>query len=202
MSVARPAPAARAPGGQAALLPGDFVAPKDRGVPDWVGAFAVTAGLGIEAKLAEFEAAHDDYHAIMLKAWPTASPRPAPSGCTQRVRRECWGYAADETLDNAALIARSTAASARRRATRPARTTPSRARCSSCLESRARAHRHGAHRELRDDQPAAAVSGFYFAHPDSHYFAVSEDRPRPARGLGARTGMEVDEAARWLAPLL
>ena len=178
----------------------DFVAPRDAGVPDWIGAFAVTAGLGIEAKLAQFEAAHDDYHAIMLKSLADRLAEACAEWLHERVRRECWGYAADEALDNAALIAE------RYRGIRPAPGYPA------CPDHTVKGPlfellgaRERIGMELTESYamtPAAAVSGFYFAHPESHYFAVSKIGRDQLEDWAARTGMEVDEAARWLAPLL
>jgi 5-methyltetrahydrofolate--homocysteine methyltransferase len=178
----------------------DFVAPKDSGVPDWVGAFAVTAGLGIEAKLAEFEAAHDDYHAIMLKSLADRLAEACAEWLHERVRRECWGYAADEALDNEALIRE------RYRGIRPAPGYPAcpdhtvKGALFELLEAR-----QNAGMDLTESYamtPAASVSGFYFAHPDSHYFAISRIGRDQLEDWAARTGMTVEEAARWLAPLL
>jgi len=178
----------------------DFVAPKNSGVPDWVGAFAVTAGLGIEARVAEFEAAHDDYHAIMLKSLADRLAEACAEWLHERVRRECWGYAADETLDNAALIAE------QYRGIRPAPGYPA------CPDHTVKGPlfellgaRERIGMELTESyamMPAAAVSGFYFAHPESHYFAISKIGRDQLEDWARRTGMEVDEAARWLAPLL
>jgi hypothetical protein len=100
--LAQPAPAAGAAGGQAALLPERFR--RRRGTPDWIGAFAVGAGFGIEEKLAEFNAAHDDYHAIMLKAIADRFAEACAEWLHAQVRRDYWGYASDEDLDRAALI--------------------------------------------------------------------------------------------------
>jgi len=178
----------------------DFVAPKESGVPDWVGAFAVTAGLGIEGKLAEFEAAHDDYHAILLKSLADRLAEACAEWLHERVRRECWGYAADETLGNEALI---------REEYRGIRPAPGYPACPDhtvkgpLFELLGARERIGM--ELTESyamMPAAAVSGFYFAHPESHYFAVQKIGRDQLEDWARRTGMEVDEAARWLAPLL
>ncbi|HRO34707.1 methionine synthase [Thauera sp.] len=178
----------------------DFIAPKDSGVPDWVGAFAVTAGLGIEARVVEFEAAHDDYHAIMLKSLADRLAEACAEWLHERVRRECWGYAADETLGNEALI---------REEYRGIRPAPGYPACPDhtvkgpLFELLGARERIGM--ELTESyamMPAAAVSGFYFAHPESHYFAVQKIGRDQLEDWARRTGMEVDEAARWLAPLL
>ncbi|WP_068639405.1 methionine synthase [Thauera butanivorans] len=178
----------------------DFIAPKDSGVPDWIGAFAVTAGLGIEGKLAEFEAVHDDYHAIMLKSLADRLAEACAEWLHERVRKECWGYAADETLDNEALIAE------RYSGIRPAPGYPA------CPDHTVKGPlfellgaRERAGMELTESyamMPAAAVSGFYFSHPESHYFAVPKIGRDQLEDWARRTGMEVDQAARWLAPLL
>ena len=178
----------------------DFVAPKESGVPDWIGAFAVTAGLGIEARVAEFEAAHDDYHAIMLKSLADRLAEACAEWLHERVRRECWGYAADETLGNEALI---------REEYRGIRPAPGYPACPDHTVKGPLFELLGARARIGMDltesyamTPAAAVSGFYFAHPESHYFAVSKIGRDQLEDWARRTGMEVDEAARWLAPLL
>jgi 5-methyltetrahydrofolate--homocysteine methyltransferase len=178
----------------------DFVAGKHTGVADYAGAFAVTAGLGIEAKLAEFEAAHDDYHAIMLKSLADRLAEACAEWLHARVRRQDWGYAADETLDNDALIRE------QYRGIRPAPGYPA------CPDHTVKGPlfelidaRRNAGMDLTESYamtPAAAVSGFYFSHPDSHYFAISKIGRDQVDDWAQRTGMETQEAARWLAPLL
>ena len=178
----------------------DFVAPKASGVADWIGAFAVTAGLGIEDKLAEFEAAHDDYHAIMLKSLADRLAEACAEWLHARVRKHDWGYAADETLDNDALIRE------QYRGIRPAPGYPA------CPDHTvkgplfelldARLHAGMDLTESYAMTPAASVSGFYLSHPDSHYFAISKIGRDQLEDWARRTGMEIDEAARWLAPLL
>ena len=178
----------------------DFVAPKDAGVRDWCGAFAVTAGLGIEIKLAEFEAAHDDYHAIMLKSLADRLAEATAEWLHERVRKEFWGYAADEALDNEGLIKE------RYRGIRPAPGYPS------CPDHTVKA----ALFQLLDAPtnagmgitesfamtPAASVSGFYFAHPESHYFAIPKIGRDQLEDWARRTGLPIASAERWLAPLL
>ncbi|HRQ48788.1 MAG TPA: vitamin B12 dependent-methionine synthase activation domain-containing protein, partial [Rhodocyclaceae bacterium] len=178
----------------------DFVAPKDSGVPDWIGAFAVTAGLGIEKQLAEFEATHDDYHAIMLKSIADRLAEACAEWLHARVRREYWGYAADEALDNDALIKE------QYRGIRPAPGYPAcpdhtvKAELFRLLDVPANAGMNLT--ESMAMTPAASVSGFYFAHPESHYFAISKIGRDQLEDWAARTGMSVEEAQRWLAPLL
>jgi 5-methyltetrahydrofolate--homocysteine methyltransferase len=188
------------PAGRANQCLADYVAPKESGVPDWVGAFAVTAGLGIEKKVAEFERAHDDYSAIMLKALADRLAEAFAEHLHQRVRREYWGYAADETLSNDDLIAE------KYRGIRPAPGYPA---CPDHTEK-------GALFELLDAPknaemtltesyamlPTAAVAGFYLSHPDVSYFAVGKIGPDQLEDYARRKGMSIAEAEKWLAPWL
>jgi 5-methyltetrahydrofolate--homocysteine methyltransferase len=176
----------------------DFVA--DKGTPDWVGAFAVTAGLGIEKKLAEFDAAQDDYRAIMLKSLADRLAEACAEWLHREVRTNYWGYASDESLDNTALIQE------QYRGIRPAPGYPA------CPDHTAK----GALFALLDAPanagmgitesfamtPAAAVSGFYLAHPQAQYFAVSKIGRDQLEDWAQRAGMSVTEAERWLAPVL
>ncbi len=178
----------------------DFVAPKESGVADYVGAFAVTAGLGIEKKLAEFHAAHDDYNAIMLKALADRLAEAYAEHLHRRVRREFWGYATDETLSNADMIAE------KYRGIRPAAGYPA---CPDHTEK-------GPLFQLLDATdksgitltdsyamlPAAAVSGYYLAHPDAQYFAISKIGRDQLEDYAKRKGLTLTEAERWLAPIL
>jgi 5-methyltetrahydrofolate--homocysteine methyltransferase len=149
----------------------DFVAPKESGVKDYLGAFAVTAGLGIERKLAEFEANKDDYAAIMLKALADRLAEAFAEWLHRKVRRELWGYARDEALDPAALI---------REEYRGIRPAPGYPACpdhavKAPLFSLLRASEIGM--SLTENfamLPAAAVAGFYLAHPEATYFAVGK----------------------------
>ncbi|MGH8708470.1 MAG: vitamin B12 dependent-methionine synthase activation domain-containing protein, partial [Burkholderiales bacterium] len=188
------------PTGNANQCLSDYVAPKDSGVPDWVGAFAVTAGLGIEKKLAEFERAHDDYSAIMLKALADRLAEAFAEHLHERVRREYWGYAADETLDNAALIAE------KYRGIRPAPGYPA---CPDHTEKAALFALLDAPKsagmtltESYAMLPAAAVSGFYLSHPDARYFAVGRIGRDQVEDYARRKAMSVEETERWLAPYL
>ncbi len=188
------------PTGRANQCLADFIAPHDSGVNDWIGAFAVTAGLGIEKKLEEFEQAHDDYSSIMLKALADRLAEAFAEHLHERVRREYWGYATDETLDNAGLIAENY------RGIRPAPGYPA---CPDHVQK-------GPLFELLDAPgkarmtltesfamlPAAAVSGFYFSHPQSNYFAVGKIGRDQVEDYAQRSGVSVSEAERWLAPNL
>ncbi len=172
----------------------DFV-----GENDYAGAFAVTAGLGIDSRVAEFEAAHDDYSAIMLKALADRFAEAAAEWLHRKVRTEFWGYAKDEKLDNDALIAE------KYQGIRPAPGYPA------CPD-------HTAKRELFAlldapaigmgltescaMTPAAAVSGFYIGHPGASYFAIPKIGRDQLEDWAARKSMPLGEAERWLAPLL
>jgi len=178
----------------------DFIAPKGSGVADYVGAFAVTAGLGIEQKLAEFAAQHDDYNAILLKALADRLAEAFAEHLHQRVRREYWGYAADEKLSNADLIAE------KYRGIRPAAGYPA---CPDHTEKgplfallEAEKHTGMALTESFAMHPAASVSGFYLAHPEARYFAVTKIGRDQLEDYAKRKRMTVAEAERWLAPVL
>jgi len=187
------------PPGKANLCLADFVAPASSGRADWIGGFAVTAGLGIERKLGEFEAAKDDYSAIMLKALADRLAEAFAEWLHAKVRRELWGYASDEALDDAALIREEY------RGIRPAPGYPA------CPDHAAKAPLFAA---LRADEigmtltesmamlPTAAVSGFYFSHPEAQYFAVGRIAPDQLADFAARAGVPIEEARRRLAPNL
>ena len=176
----------------------DFVAPA--GTADWVGMFAVGAGMGIEKKLAEFEAAHDDYRAIMLKAIADRFAEACAEWLHERVRKEYWGYASGESLSNEALIKEEYTG------IRPAPGYPA------CPDHTAKGEifrvldaEKNIGMQLTESYamiPAAAVSGFYLAHPEAHYFAVSKIGRDQLEDWAQRAGMSIAEAERWLAPIL
>jgi 5-methyltetrahydrofolate--homocysteine methyltransferase len=177
----------------------DFVAPRGSGVADYLGAFAVTAGIGIEKKLAEFEARKDDYSAIMLKALADRLAEAFAEWLHMRVRRELWGYAGDEKLEGVELIREEY------RGIRPAPGYPA------CPDHRVKAPLFELLRApeigmtLTENYamlPAAAVSGFYFAHPEATYFAVGKIGEDQAADLAQRSGQSEDAAKRALAPCL
>jgi len=189
----------RKPTGRANLCLADFVAPKEAGVPDWVGAFAVAVG-GLEAKLAQFEAQHDDYNAIMLKVLADRLAEAFAEHLHERVRREFWGYAADERLEGAQLIAEAY------RGIRPAPGYPA---CPDHTEKRALFALLDAGKnagitltESCAMLPASAVSGFYLSHPESSYFAVGKIGRDQVEDYARRKAMSVTEIERWLAPYL
>ncbi len=175
----------------------DFIAPKDSGVRDWIGAFAVTAGIGIEPHVARFEAAHDDYNAILLKALADRLAEALAERLHQRVRTEFWGYAGDEALDNEALIAE------RYRGIRPAPGYPA------CPEHSEKATLFrlldaGANAGMSLTEsfamlPTAAVSGYYFSHPKSQYFVVGRLSKEQVADYARRKGADLAQAERWLA---
>ena len=178
----------------------DFVAPIDSGCADYLGAFAVTAGIGIDERVARFEAAHDDYSSIMLKALADRLAEALAERMHERVRRELWGYAPEEQLDAAGLIGE------QYQGIRPAPGYPA------CPEHTEKAilwqlldpERNAGIRltESFAMLPTAAVSGFYFSHPQAHYFGVGQiDRDQVA-SYARRKGWTLAEAERWLSPNL
>jgi len=177
----------------------DYIAPATTGLRDHIGLFAVTAGLGIETKLAEYEKAHDDYAAIMLKALADRLAEAFAERLHQRVRTELWAYAADEQLSNEELIAE------KYRGIRPAPGYPA---CPDHSVKRdmfrvlqASAIGMGLTESLAMT-PAASVSGFYLAHPDAAYFNVGRIGQDQADDWAARQAMDAATAQRHLAPTL
>jgi len=175
----------------------DFIAPRESGREDWIGAFAVTAGIGIEPHVARFEAAHDDYNAILLKALADRLAEALAERLHQRVRKEFWGYAGDETLDNEALIAE------QYRGIRPAPGYPA---CPEHSEKQtifamldATANAGMTLTESFAMLPTAAVSGYYFSHPRSQYFVVGRLSREQVADYARRKGVELAQAERWLA---
>nr|WP_062626788.1 methionine synthase [Ferriphaselus amnicola] len=178
----------------------DFVAPKDSGLADYLGAFAVTTGLGIDARVAEFEKQNDDYNAILLKALADRLAEAFAELLHARVRREFWGYAADEGLDNDSLIEE------KYRGIRPAPGYPA---CPDHTEKGALFDLlqapQNADITLTESYamlPTAAVSGFYFSHPKAQYFATGKVDKEQVADYAQRKGWTAEEAERWLAPVL
>ena len=177
----------------------DYIAPKSSGVRDYIGAFAVTAGLGIEEHVARFERDHDDYSAIILKALADRLAEAAAEHFHERVRRELWGYASEE-LTNEQLI---------QEAYHGIRPAPGYPACPDHTEKAKlwrllEADRRSSIRltESFAMHPAAAVSGWYFAHPESHYFAVGRIDHDQLEDYARRKGMTAAEAQKWLSPSL
>jgi 5-methyltetrahydrofolate--homocysteine methyltransferase len=188
------------PQDQAQLCLSDFIAPASAGRADYIGAFAVTAGIGIEEHVARFEAQHDDYSSIMLKALADRLAEALAERMHERVRREFWAYAPHEQLDGAGLI---------REEYQGIRPAPGYPACPDHTEKALLWRLLDAERTagIRLTEsfamfPTAAVSGFYFSHPKAHYFGVGKiDRDQVA-SYAQRKGFTVSEAERWLAPLL
>lgn len=178
----------------------DFIAPKETGVKDFIGAFAVGAGFGIDERVKAFEDANDDYSAIILKALADRLAEAFAEHMHMRVRREFWGYAKDEDLTNEQMIAEEY------RGIRPAPGYPA---CPDHTEK-------GPLFKLLNAQdnagiivtesfamvPTAAVSGFYFAHPASTFFAVGKIGKDQVEDYAERKGLTLEQAERWLAPVL
>jgi 5-methyltetrahydrofolate--homocysteine methyltransferase len=176
---------------------GDFVAPKDTGLADHVGAFAVTAGLGSQDRIMAFKAELDDYSAILLESLADRLAEAFAERLHERVRKELWGYAADEDLDNIALIGE------RYVGIRPAPGYPA---CPEHTEKKTIWSLLDVHAntgiELTDSMamwPGAAVSGLYFSHPQSQYFVVGRIGQDQVADYAKRKGWTLKEAERWLS---
>jgi 5-methyltetrahydrofolate--homocysteine methyltransferase len=188
------------PDGQPHECLADYVAPRISAVRDYFGAFAVTAGVGIEEHLARFARSHDDYSSIMLKALADRLAEAAAEHFHERVRRELWGYAAAETLTNEQLVREEY------RGIRPAPGYPA------CPEHTEKAKlwslldvERSAGIRLTESYamyPTAAVSGWYIAHPQARYFAVGKIDREQVEDYARRKGFTREEAQRWLAPNL
>ena len=175
----------------------DFIAPASSGKQDWIGGFAVTAGLGIEPHVARFEADHDDYSAILLKALADRLAEALAERMHARVRRETWGYMPEESLDNAALIDEQYVG------IRPAPGYPA---CPEHSEKAtlfrlldAEANAGVTLTESFAMYPAASVSGYYFSHPRSQYFVVGRVSREQVADYAKRKGVSLQQAERWLA---
>ncbi|MGZ5916432.1 MAG: methionine synthase [Methyloceanibacter sp.] len=178
----------------------DFVAPKGSGVADYIGAFAVTAGIGEEDVARRFERANDDYSKIMVKALADRLAEAFAEALHQKVRRELWGYAPEEHLTNEALIAEDYAG------IRPAPGYPAQP---DHTEKRTLFRLLDARKatgiKLTEScamWPAAAVSGLYFSHPESRYFGLGKIGRDQVHDYAQRKGWSLDEAERWLGPVL
>jgi 5-methyltetrahydrofolate--homocysteine methyltransferase len=178
----------------------DFIAPKDSGVADYFGAFAVTAGVGLEKLVAAFEKDHDDYSSIMAKAMADRLAEAFAEHLHQRVRKEFWGYDKQETLDNESLIRE------KYRGIRPAPGYPA------CPDHTEKSILFGLldvekRTSIRLTEsfamwPAAAVSGWYLGHPESRYFGVGKIAKDQVEDYAVRKGMDVATVEKWLSPIL
>ena len=177
----------------------DFIAPKDSGIADYIGMFAVTAGLGIEKYEKRFEEAHDDYSSIMLKSLADRLAEAFAEYLHERIRTDLWGYAANESLSNAELIEE------KYTGIRPAPGYPA------CPEHTVKTEMF---KQMQCEEidmfiteswamiPGAAVSGFYFAHPESKYFSVGKIGDDQVSDMAKRRGVPKEDVERWLAPNL
>jgi 5-methyltetrahydrofolate--homocysteine methyltransferase len=188
------------PPGQPHECLADFVAPRESGVRDWIGAFAVTTGIGIEEHVERFEKAHDDYSSIMLKALADRLAEAAAEHFHERVRREIWGYDSAERLSNPQLI---------REEYRGIRPAPGYPACPDHTEKatlwRLLDVPRNAGITLTESYamyPTAAVSGWYLASPEAKYFAVGKVDRDQVEDYARRKGLPLQEAERWLAPNL
>jgi 5-methyltetrahydrofolate--homocysteine methyltransferase len=184
--------------GRANMALADFIAPS--GVDDFIGGFAVTAGLGEEAHVKRFEAAHDDYSAILLRALADRFAEAFAERLHERVRRELWAYAPQESLTNEELVKETY------RGIRPAPGYPAqpdhteKGTLFKLLDAEARAGI-----KLTESfamWPGSSVSGLYFSHPESRYFGIGKIERDQIEDYAARKGWTVAEAERWLAPVL
>ncbi|WP_308724285.1 methionine synthase [Metapseudomonas otitidis] len=194
------------PDGKPNLSLADFVAPKESGVTDYVGGFITTAGIGAEELAKQYEAKGDDYSAIMVKALADRLAEACAEWLHERVRKEYWGYAADEQLDNEALIKE------QYKGIRPAPGYPAcpdhteKATLFRLLDPTADFGKPGQSGVFLTEHfamfPAAAVSGWYFAHPEAQYFAVGKVERDQIEQYSKRKGQEQTVSERWLAPNL
>ena len=179
---------------------GDFIAPKPTGIPDYIGAFAVTTGIGVPELCAEFEQKQDDYNSIMTKALADRLAEAFAEKMHQHIRTTLWGYAVDEALNNEALIAE------KYRGIRPAPGYPA---CPDHNQKRVLfellkvTEKTGISlTESLAMFPAASVSGWYYSHPEAKYFSIGRIGEDQVADYAERTGMDIETARRWLKPLL
>jgi 5-methyltetrahydrofolate--homocysteine methyltransferase len=178
----------------------DFVAPQNSGLQDYLGAFAVTAGIGVEERAKAFEAQHDDYNSILLKALADRLAEAFAERLHERVRKEFWAYASEEQLDGEALI---------REQYRGIRPAPGYPACPDHQEKDALfqllSATENAGISLTESMamlPAASVSGWYFSHPDAKYFGVGKIARDQVEDYAQRTRKTLESTERWLAPVL
>ncbi|TWR24044.1 methionine synthase [Mucilaginibacter pallidiroseus] len=178
----------------------DFIAPKESGVADYWGGFAVTTGIGCDELVAEFEADHDDYNSIMAKAIADRFAEAFAERMHELVRKDYWGYSKDEHLSNEELIKEGY------QGIRPAPGYPAcpdhteKTTLFEILKAEDNAHMHLT--ESLAMMPAASVSGFYFAHPDARYFGLNKISKDQVEDYAKRKNMSIDTVERWLGPNL
>ncbi|MFZ1685264.1 MAG: methionine synthase [Candidatus Zixiibacteriota bacterium] len=178
----------------------DFVAPKETGIRDYVGAFAVSAGFGIEELIRKFEQDHDDYNSIMTKALADRLAEALAEKMHENVRRQIWGYARDEHLTSADLLKENYVG------IRPAPGYPA---CPDHTEKRKLFELLDVEKNIGISltesfamYPAASVCGWYFSHPQSYYFAVGRVDRDQVEDYARRKQMTVEDVERWLRPYL
>jgi 5-methyltetrahydrofolate--homocysteine methyltransferase len=176
----------------------DFIAPKESGKQDYIGMFCVTTGFGADEKATEYEKAHDDYNAIMVKALADRLAEAFAEYLHEKVRKEIWGYAKGENLSNESLIKEEY------KGIRPAPGYPA---CPDHLEKKtiwklldAEQNTGVKLTESLAMWPAASVSGYYFAHPESRYFGLGKIKEDQVTDYAARRGISTEEAKKWLGP--
>lgn len=178
----------------------DYVAPKESMIQDYIGAFVVTAGIGIERHLERFEKAHDDYSSIMLKAVADRLAEATAEYLHERVRKEFWGYGADENLSNEQLIKENYVG------IRPAPGYPAQPDHTEKITLfnllNVEESIGVSLTELMAMSPAASVSGLYFSHPESKYFPIGKIQKDQVESYAERKGMSIAEVEKWLAPIL
>ncbi|MFK7920349.1 MAG: methionine synthase [Bacteroidia bacterium] len=179
---------------------GDFVAPKETGLADHIGGFALTTGLGIEKKIAEFEADHDDYSSIMLKALADRLAEAFAELLHRKVRRELWGYASDENFSTAELIKE------KYQGIRPAPGYPANPDHTE-KETLFKILEVGKHTGITLTEslamyPTASVSGMYYSHPESRYFGIGKIGLDQVKSYAERKQMALESMERWLSPIL
>jgi 5-methyltetrahydrofolate--homocysteine methyltransferase len=178
----------------------DFIAPKETGVPDYFGGFAVTTGIGCDELVAKYEADHDDYNSIMAKAIADRLAEAFAEKMHELVRRQYWGYAKDEVLDTEQLIKE------QYQGIRPAPGYPAcpehteKVTLFDLLKAEDNAHMHLT--ESMAMLPTASVSGFYFSHPESKYFGLGKIGKDQVEDYAKRKNMSVETVERWLGPNL
>ena len=186
--------------GRRNLCLSDFLAPRVSGTADYVGAFAVTAGIGLRELCSAFERDHDDFSSILAKALADRLAEAFAEQMHEKVRRELWGYSPEEALGNRGLI---------REEYRGIRPAPGYPACPDHTEKSTLFRLLGAEEEtgirLTESYamfPAASVSGWYFSHPESQYFGVGRIDMDQVEDYARRKGLRIGEAERWLGPSL
>ena len=178
----------------------DYVAPSDSGIQDYIGAFAVTTGIGIESLIKKYDADHDDYNSIMIKSVADRLAEAFAELLHKKVRTDYWGYAKDENLDNEALIKENY------QGIRPAPGYPA---CPEHTEKEKIWELLDAEKrtgisltESMAMYPASSVSGFYFAHPEASYFGLGKVGKDQVENYAKRRGFPLEKAEKWMAPIL